>query len=370
MAQGDGVASWRVGVRWLHRTTFAAAVGAVACLGGVAEAAEITECVPRDVGVSDVFEIRGSGLASPDGVSARLQWTTPLREEWQSLVILEVHDDRILASLGRPPRSFARRFAWRSTPPRIVVYFAGEYGAESSNGVISVHGPEPSSDLPVTASAGDVAEVSGRYFGPIKGTLWVGGRRVRTLSWTSDRVEFKVPRKLRPGLYGVEMKNRVGGGQAVGVLTVTGGDERAARRDVFELRKRRRRSRFKVTEARHESAAGELVLSARRRSRACPLGFCGLPLRVETVYDIRIPFVVDPNADPTVLRSSDTGVASDAVRYTNSIHLGNSQVEKKSGPVEEWAVRIASDADGRVFGTLSAVDRGDLIQIRFSARLP
>ena len=68
-----------------------------------------------------------------------------------------------------------------------------------------------------TAAPGGLVILTSDFLGPHRGRIQLSGRRARVLQWRAEgngvgRVAFRVPVKLAPGRYDVEVRNRVGRG--------------------------------------------------------------------------------------------------------------------------------------------------------------
>ena len=97
-------------------------------------------------------------------------------------------------------------------------------GGKLSEGValetFEVRLPEPMTISTVCAAPGDELTVDGLYFGSRKGSLRVGGKKAKVLSWETgvsgaegaalDRVRLRLPKKKIDGIQTLSVRNRIG----------------------------------------------------------------------------------------------------------------------------------------------------------------
>jgi hypothetical protein len=70
--------------------------------------------------------------------------------------------------------------------------------------------PELDSVAPSTVSSGDEVTLTGQYFGGLRGTVSIGGKRAKVLSWTDSAVTVRLPGKLAAGSQPVTLKTKLG----------------------------------------------------------------------------------------------------------------------------------------------------------------
>lgn len=87
--------------------------------------------------------------------------------------------------------------------------------------------PEITSVLPATGGAGTIIEISGNYFGPKKGKVYLGTKSCKVLAWRMNGVtgesyiQFIVPKKMAPVAYDLTVANKVGRDTLAGGFTIT-----------------------------------------------------------------------------------------------------------------------------------------------------
>lgn len=94
-------------------------------------------------------------------------------------------------------------------------------------GAFTMMAPEITSVLPATGGADTIIEISGNYFGPKKGKIYLGTKSCKVLSWRMDGdtgesfIQFVVPKKMAPVTYDVTVANKVGRYTLAGGFTIT-----------------------------------------------------------------------------------------------------------------------------------------------------
>ena len=74
----------------------------------------------------------------------------------------------------------------------------------------TVMAPEIISVVPPSGPSGEVIEISGKYFGSKKPTVYIGTNKCKVVSLAMDAIRFVVPKKMASGTYNITVASKVG----------------------------------------------------------------------------------------------------------------------------------------------------------------
>jgi hypothetical protein len=208
----------------LHRTLAACALLALA---GAARAQAIDTVAPGAGGPGVEITIDGNGFLNGGTAKPKVFLRDPATLKKTALKVTAFSDTQITAVFNK------------GLPGERDLVVLPKDGAEIvSAGAFEVMLPDfvaVDSGNPQVDHAQPGAEVTanGDFFGTLKGSLRIGKKKAKVLTWADDAITFQMPPKLEDGFYSVSVKNRVGTDILSFVIIVTGGQAKAHKPDTL-----------------------------------------------------------------------------------------------------------------------------------------
>lgn len=367
-------------------------VAALVAAAGGAAAATIEDVQPREFGAGDLVTITGTGLDLPGGVdvSIRFKEQDLIWLNWQvtremRLRTVDVTAGSVTARVVRAPVRRHPPMKYSMTSVEQIVLTARRGGASVATSQFSLvpHGPDPAWAATTTASPGELLTIAGTWFGAVRGTVTISGRKAAVVSWAPDSIVVRVPTSLGSGVYGVTVRNPLGEGVRAAAVLVPG-SLRPPGRPGFDCRVGAQRWNTATTGGTYDEATQTLSVSAMLRSEPqsrhvltwASLFTFGLDpgRRVEYVTTTRFHLVlpVDLTSPPedAVVRDGDPGGLRASFDFTS--RTPKFSAENFDASIVDWTVVLRRDAQGRVYGEFSGIvdSTGRLVEGRFLLQLP
>lgn len=219
----------------LHRSFVACALLALA---GAARAQAIDTVAPPNGAPGAVLTIDGNGFLNGGTAKPKVFLRDAATQKKTALQVTAFSDTQVTAVFSK------------GLPGDRDVVVLPKGGAEIvSATAFEVEMPAfaaVDSGLPQADHAAPGAEVTatGANFGTLKGSLKIGRKKAKVLTWADDAITFQMPPKLEDGFYSVSVRNGVGTHIVSFAIVVTGGSPKKHKPD--KLTAKVDKSKFKT----------------------------------------------------------------------------------------------------------------------------